>query len=84
MDESFYYTNIVPQDLDNNSGFWNRLEMYCRELARRFDDVHVISGPLYMPHAEPDGRRYVKYQAGSALGAGHVSGGGGSGAAGIG
>lgn len=62
MDESFYYTNIVPQDLDNNSGFWNRLEMFCRDLARRFEDVHVISGPLFLPRTEDDGKKYVKYQ----------------------
>lgn len=24
MDETFYLTNILPQDIENNSGFWNR------------------------------------------------------------
>ncbi|XP_037068375.1 nuclease EXOG, mitochondrial-like isoform X2 [Pollicipes pollicipes] len=62
MDETFYYTNIVPQDFDNNSGFWNRLEIYCRNLTKTFDDVNVISGPLFLPQKEEDGRKYVKYE----------------------
>jgi len=70
MDETFYYTNIVPQDYDNNSGFWNRLEMYCRKLTKSFDDVNVISGPLFLPEKAEDGKKFVKYQV---IGAGEVA-----------
>ena len=62
MDESFYLSNIVPQDLDNNRDFWNRLEIYCRDLTKTYKDVWVLSGPLILPNVEEDGKKYVKYQ----------------------
>ena len=30
MDDTFLLSNIVPQDIQNNGDFWNRLEIYCR------------------------------------------------------
>ncbi|KAM6953750.1 nuclease EXOG, mitochondrial [Aplochiton taeniatus] len=62
MAETFYLSNIVPQNFENNAGFWNRLEMYCRELTQRFDDVWIISGPLALPEVKEDGRKMVSYQ----------------------
>ncbi|XP_012995085.1 nuclease EXOG, mitochondrial isoform X2 [Esox lucius] len=62
MAETFYLSNIVPQNYENNAGFWNRLEMYCRDLAKRFDDVWVISGPLSLPEEGEDGKKTVCYQ----------------------
>ena len=49
MSDTFYLTNIVPQDIDNNGGYWNRLEMWCRDLTKSYSDVWVISGPLWLP-----------------------------------
>lgn len=49
MDDTFLLSNIVPQDFDNNGNFWNRTEMYCRDLTKQFSDVRVISGPLWLP-----------------------------------
>ncbi|EAW64538.1 endonuclease G-like 1, isoform CRA_b [Homo sapiens] len=62
MAETFYLSNIVPQDFDNNSGYWNRIEMYCRELTERFEDVWVVSGPLTLPQTRGDGKKIVSYQ----------------------
>nr|XP_012611854.1 nuclease EXOG, mitochondrial isoform X1 [Microcebus murinus] len=62
MAETFYLSNIVPQDFDNNSGYWNRIEMYCRELTERFEDVWVVSGPLTLPQTRSDGKKAVSYQ----------------------
>ncbi|XP_062072301.1 nuclease EXOG, mitochondrial isoform X2 [Lepus europaeus] len=62
MAETFYLSNIVPQDFDNNSGFWNRVEMYCRELTERFEDVWIVSGPLTLPQTGSDGKKTVSYQ----------------------
>ncbi|XP_013380076.1 nuclease EXOG, mitochondrial [Lingula anatina] len=62
MDDTFYLTNIVPQDMENNAGFWNRFEMFCRDLTKQFTDVRVISGPLALPNLEEDGKKYVKYE----------------------
>lgn len=62
MDDTFYLSNIVPQDIDNNAGFWNRFEMYCRDLAKRFDRVQVVSGPMVLPSTLNDrGQRVVTY-----------------------
>lgn len=49
MDDTFLLSNIVPQDFDNNGDFWNRTEIYCRNLTKQFSDVRVISGPLWLP-----------------------------------
>ncbi|NWI12622.1 EXOG Nuclease, partial [Crypturellus soui] len=62
MAETFYLSNIVPQNYENNAGFWNRMEMYCRELTERFEDVWVVSGPLTLPETGDDGKKRVTYQ----------------------
>lgn len=63
MDDSFYLSNIVPQDFENNGGFWNRLEIFCKNLVERYDDVYVYSGPLYLPYTDEDTKKkYVKYE----------------------
>ncbi|XP_026574286.1 nuclease EXOG, mitochondrial [Pseudonaja textilis] len=62
MAETFYLSNIVPQNYENNAGFWNRVEMYCRELTERFEDVWIVSGPLTLPQLEEDGKKKVIYQ----------------------
>ena len=73
MDDTFLLSNVVPQDVDNNGDFWNRLEIYCRDLTKKesayptyiynilkitissaqFNDVRVISGPLWLPGDPP-------------------------------
>lgn len=62
MRDSFKLSNIVPQDYDNNADFWNRMEMYCRDLTAKFRNVWVTSGPVYLPVDKEDGKRYVQYQ----------------------
>ncbi|XP_006003439.1 nuclease EXOG, mitochondrial isoform X1 [Latimeria chalumnae] len=62
MAETFYLSNIVPQNYENNAGFWNRLEMYCRELTTRFEDIWVATGPLTLPREGTDGKKRVSYQ----------------------
>jgi DNA/RNA endonuclease G (NUC1) len=50
IDETFILSaNIVPQDLDNNGNYWYRIEWFARELAKKFDFVHIITGPLFIP-----------------------------------
>ncbi len=64
MNDTFLLSNILPQDIDNNGGFWNRFEIYCREhLPEHFREVRVISGPLFLPsEAGEDDKKFVKYQ----------------------
>ena len=42
-------TKIFLQDLDNNGDFWNRMEIFCRDLTNQFSDVRIISGPMWRP-----------------------------------
>ncbi|KAJ8024793.1 Nuclease EXOG, mitochondrial [Holothuria leucospilota] len=62
MDETFYLTNIVPQDISNNDGFWNRLEIYCRDLTNKFKEVRVISGSLTLPTVKEGSKKFVNYE----------------------
>jgi endonuclease G, mitochondrial len=44
MDATFYLTNVVPQSPNSNQRGWERLESYCRTLAR--DHVlYICCGP---------------------------------------
>lgn len=63
IDETFALSNMAPQvGKGFNRDSWNRLEKYVRHLTKKYKNVYVCTGPLYLPRNEPDGRRYVKYQ----------------------
>ena len=64
MVESFYLSNVVPQNFENNAGFWNRFEMYCRDLTKRYSSVYILSGPLVMPQINEGGKKFVTYEVG--------------------
>lgn len=61
LQEVFYLSNMSPQLHSFNSGHWEKLERYVRELTNQYDKVHVFSIPLYLPHEEGD-KKYVHYQ----------------------
>ena len=46
MWETFVFTNCCPQDEELNNGVWNTLEKKCRTWARRFGNVHIVTGPI--------------------------------------
>jgi len=46
MDESFYMSNICPQDHELNKGKWNDLEIACRRWANRHGQVFIVCGPM--------------------------------------
>lgn len=46
MSESFYMSNICPQNHDLNSGKWNDLEIACRRWANRYGEVYIVCGPI--------------------------------------
>jgi len=48
MDESFLLTNVCPQDRSLNSGVWNRIEMNCRQWAKKYGDVYIVCGPVLL------------------------------------
>jgi len=47
MSESFYLTNMVPQDPGHNRGIWRILEIGVRNTAAAGGDIYVISGTIY-------------------------------------
>lgn len=47
MKESFYTSNICPQNRNLNRGDWNDLEELTRQWAVRYGAVSVTAGPIY-------------------------------------
>ncbi|XP_054249399.1 endonuclease G, mitochondrial [Indicator indicator] len=70
MRDTFYLSNIVPQNPHLNQNAWNNLEKYSRSLTKHNKNVYVCTGPLYLPRTEADGKMYVKYQV---IGKNHVA-----------
>ncbi|NXX51499.1 NUCG Endonuclease, partial [Tricholaema leucomelas] len=62
MSDTFYLSNIAPQNPHLNQNAWNNLEKYSRSLTKHNKNVYVCTGPLYLPRMEADGKMYVKYQ----------------------
>ncbi|KAF9934859.1 nuclease [Mortierella antarctica] len=64
MDETFYLSNIAPQVGEGfNRDYWAHFENFCRVLTKRYQDVYVITGPLYLPYQDPtDNKFYVKHE----------------------
>ena len=46
MQQSFYMTNICPQNNDLNSGAWMRLEEKCRTWALADSAIMIVAGPV--------------------------------------
>ncbi|CAG0900468.1 unnamed protein product, partial [Darwinula stevensoni] len=70
-DQTFLLSNMAPQvGKGFNRDSWNRLEKYVRHLARKYKNVYVCTGPLYLPRQEADGKLYVRYQV---IGKSHVA-----------
>lgn len=48
MQESNLLTNICPQDRSLNSGVWNKIEQDCRRWAKKYGDIYIVCGPIYL------------------------------------
>ncbi|KPI39393.1 Mitochondrial nuclease [Cyphellophora attinorum] len=63
MNATFSLTNMCPQVGDGfNRDYWAHFEEFCRNLARRYPSVRVVTGPLYLPKREADGKWRVSYE----------------------
>lgn len=63
MDETFYLTNMAPQVGEGfNRDYWAHFEYFCRGLTRTYNSVRVVTGPLYLPKRDPDGKYRVTYE----------------------
>ena len=47
MKESFYMSNICPQNPNLNRGDWNDLEEKSRQWAKKYGAVYIACGPIY-------------------------------------
>lgn len=47
MEESFYMSNISPQNHNLNSGVWKSIEELVRDNAARYGKVLVVTGPVF-------------------------------------
>ena len=52
MAESFYMSNICPQNPNLNRGDWNDLEEKSRQWAKKYGAVYIACGPVY-DHGKP-------------------------------
>ena len=59
MKESFYLSNICPQDHNLNSGDWNDLEMKIRYWARKYGNIYIACGPIMSNNPETIGYNNV-------------------------
>ncbi|KQC31076.1 DNA/RNA non-specific endonuclease [Flagellimonas eckloniae] len=57
--ETFYTSNISPQDRDFNAGVWNRLEQQVRQWCKRYGDLVVITGGVLQDGLEEIGEEDV-------------------------
>ena len=51
MIESFYFTNVCPQDHDFNGGDWEQLEDLARRIARKKGALCIVCGPIVSDNA---------------------------------
>ena len=45
--ESFYLSNMVPQDWKNNEVFWKHLEARFRQYVNSYGSMYIITGPIF-------------------------------------
>lgn len=46
-EESFYLSNICPQNHDLNAGDWLKTENLARRMAERYQKVYIVCGPVF-------------------------------------
>lgn len=63
MNSTFLLSNMCPQVGDGfNRDYWAHFEDFCRRLTNRFPSVRVVTGPLYLPKRDTDGKWRVSYE----------------------
>lgn len=55
FDETFYTSNISPQEHSFNEGVWNRLEQKVRYWASKYDGIYVVTGGVLTNNLETIG-----------------------------
>ena len=57
--ETFYTSNVSPQDYDFNEGIWNRLEQKVRYWAAKYNGIYVVTGGVLTNNLDTIGYEYV-------------------------
>ena len=67
MLESFYFSNMSPQNPSFNRGVWSKLEDQTRDWAKLYDSIYIVVGPILEDslatigiHKIPVPKRYYK------------------------
>ena len=64
MAESFYFSNMSPQEPGFNRGIWKNLEEQVRTWAKEYDSIYVVTGPVLkdgLVQLGPNGVSIPKY-----------------------
>jgi len=62
MGDTFYLSNMSPQNPQFNRGYWSKFEKHVRDLTKYYLVVESFTGPLYLPHEDENGNKWVKYR----------------------
>ncbi|KAI9927658.1 hypothetical protein ASPWEDRAFT_119905 [Aspergillus wentii DTO 134E9] len=63
MNDTFSLSNMCPQVGEGfNRDYWAHFENFSRGLAKTYPSVRIVTGPLYLPHRDPDGKWRVNYE----------------------
>ncbi|KAJ4356501.1 nuclease [Didymosphaeria variabile] len=63
MDDTFSLSNMCPQVGDGfNRDYWAHFEDFGRRLTKSYPSVRIVTGPLYLPKKEADGKWRVSYE----------------------
>lgn len=58
-DETFYTSNISPQNHEFNAGIWNKLEQKTRYWAKKYNHLYVVTGGILEPNLKTIGKEKV-------------------------
>jgi endonuclease G len=63
MNATFSLSNMCPQVGEGfNRDYWAHFEDFCRRLAFQYPSVRIVTGPLYLPKRDADGKWRVSYE----------------------
>jgi endonuclease G len=63
MDDTFALSNMCPQVGEGfNRDYWAHFEDFCRRLTKTYPSVRIVTGPLYLPKRDADGKWRVSYE----------------------
>jgi len=63
MNATFALSNMCPQVGEGfNRDYWSHFEDFCRRLGTHYPSVRIVTGPLYLPKRDTDGKWRVSYE----------------------